>query len=409
MRQNIFNRYKRLGILITVLIMTNSGVLFAQNFAGGTGSIEDPYQIETPTQLNEIRNYFEANFVLNNDIDLTFDTSDPAGKFWNEGKGWEPIVDTTAFSGVFDGNGFEISGLTINRYNEWSIGLFSALDNAKILKLGLVDVNIKGEGYVGGLAGYSLNSVVDRSYVVGEIEGAQRVGGLLGQSFANSISKSFTSTKVEGYSLTGGLIGTSDRDSLLNVYSAGRVIGDNSIGGLIGEVQEGNIINSYSSVDVNGSGNTVGPLIGDDSEFGVTNILNSFWNIETTPQNDGVFGIPKTTSELVQEETFTDWDYSVNGEWSIVEGESYPFFKFQNTPNTFNHPSLIIRPVTVTGIIENNSIVLDWTVPSFGSPLGYNLYRNDELINTSALISSDEFTDTEMPLFMDLEYYVKAL
>ncbi|MEQ8533141.1 MAG: hypothetical protein RIB86_14905, partial [Imperialibacter sp.] len=66
--------------------------------------------------MNEIRNDLNAHYILLNDIDLTFDTSDPSGQFWNGGLGWEPIgtVDDQ-FTGVIDGNGFSIIGLHINR------------------------------------------------------------------------------------------------------------------------------------------------------------------------------------------------------------------------------------------------------------------------------------------------------
>ena len=58
------------------MILTLSTTLLAVNvnaqFAGGTGTEEDPYIIQTAEQLNEVRNYLDGNnFQLSNDIDLT--------------------------------------------------------------------------------------------------------------------------------------------------------------------------------------------------------------------------------------------------------------------------------------------------------------------------------------------------
>lgn len=79
-------------------------------FAGGTGTAEDPYQITTAEQMNNVRKNLSASYVLMNDIDLS------------DYSNWEPIGYTTtsvhggstyAFDGTFDGNGHSITGLTI--------------------------------------------------------------------------------------------------------------------------------------------------------------------------------------------------------------------------------------------------------------------------------------------------------
>ena len=39
-------------------------------FAGGAGTQENPYQIETPEQLDQIRNHLDRHFILTRDINL---------------------------------------------------------------------------------------------------------------------------------------------------------------------------------------------------------------------------------------------------------------------------------------------------------------------------------------------------
>ena len=55
-------------------------------FAGGKGTTEDPFQVSTPEQLNEVRNYMNKYFIQINDIDMSKSTSE-GGIYWNDGKG----------------------------------------------------------------------------------------------------------------------------------------------------------------------------------------------------------------------------------------------------------------------------------------------------------------------------------
>ena len=57
------------------------------------------------------------------------------------GEGWQPIGDSSSnpFSGQFEGNGFTISNLTINRGGANGIGLFGYTESeAEIANVGFV-------------------------------------------------------------------------------------------------------------------------------------------------------------------------------------------------------------------------------------------------------------------------------
>lgn len=57
--------------------------ILSTDFADGDGTEDDPYQIATAEQLNNVRKYPDAHFMLIADIDL----DKPP---YNQGEGWDP-------------------------------------------------------------------------------------------------------------------------------------------------------------------------------------------------------------------------------------------------------------------------------------------------------------------------------
>ena len=96
--------------------------------------------IKSADDLNNIRNNLSGKYILMNDIDLSsYDN-------------WDPIGDTSnRFNGIFDGNGYVIKNLTINRPTEDNVGLFGYTVSANIQNVGLENVEVTGKEYVGGL------------------------------------------------------------------------------------------------------------------------------------------------------------------------------------------------------------------------------------------------------------------
>ena len=83
------------------------------DFAGGNGSLKNPYRIVSPLQFENIRKYPADAFVLINDVDMSLLTKS-GGNFYNSGKGFIPFED---FSGVLFGNGKKLSGFNIKSEN----------------------------------------------------------------------------------------------------------------------------------------------------------------------------------------------------------------------------------------------------------------------------------------------------
>lgn len=114
-----------LFITISVSAETNTYNIFA----GGDGSENNPYQIATVDQLNEVRYYLDKHFIQIADIDLSYATSS-GGDYYDAGNGWLPIGSSSEpFSGTYNGSGYEITGMKINRSVTLSLyaGLFAKL------------------------------------------------------------------------------------------------------------------------------------------------------------------------------------------------------------------------------------------------------------------------------------------
>ena len=130
-------------------------------FAGGSGTLEDPYLIQTAQQLNAMRKGPENHYKLIADIDLSqWGNWVPIGAtsaYGFMGGGWDKAEKGAfAFSGSFDGNGHVISGMQIvinedtpfltEKANVRAYGLFGNLATCpsahKIKNLGVVNFNI---------------------------------------------------------------------------------------------------------------------------------------------------------------------------------------------------------------------------------------------------------------------------
>lgn len=253
----------------------------------GSGSSGDPYQITTVAQLQEVGNYLNQTnpyFKVMNDIDCS-DTVN-----WNSGAGFAPIgydnTDTHGFRGHFNGDNKEISDLYISRSATDYIGLFGGTYSADISNVNLVDCNITGHSYTGGLIGMSFESVVTSCEVSsGSVTGYNYVGGFIGYTrgdTSKSITSSGASCTVGGHDNVGGFIGASPgKVAIDSCYSSSVVTSDgNYTGGFIGQTTGTGsylttVTESYSSGSVSQTGYYMGGFIGLAAYVTVTDCYSS--------------------------------------------------------------------------------------------------------------------------------------
>ena len=206
----------------------------------GAGTAGDPYQVTNVCELQAVSNAPPASFQLLNDIDAS------ATSTWDAGAGFAPISN---FSGTLDGNGYKITGLTINRPGTSGVGLFGTGMTGTVQNLGLTGVLITGHDSVGALIGSSISGspLISKCYVTGTVSAASSsgnvyAGGLAGNMVHGAVRKSYSKAQVTviasggyEYALTGGLVGGSIGDlQISDCYFAGIVNLYGSGGGIIG-------------------------------------------------------------------------------------------------------------------------------------------------------------------------------
>jgi filamentous hemagglutinin family protein len=207
---------------------------------GGDGSVESPYTVTDVYGLQGIASLpLGDSYALGSDIDASGTAT------WNGGAGFVPIGNDldesyTSFSGTFNGQGYTINGLTINRPSSEYIGLIGALNSgATVENVGVANVQVSGYFEVGGLVGGS-DGLVTNDYSTGVVTAGSTgyfVGGLVGGS-SGTISNAFSTAAVSGNNYVGGLLGANGGGTIDDSYSAGPITALGSenynVGGLLG-------------------------------------------------------------------------------------------------------------------------------------------------------------------------------
>ncbi len=189
-----------------------------------TATTEEYIEIRTVEDLDNVRNDLTANYILMNDIDLTEATK--------SGEGWNPIGGSSAFSGIFEGNNYNITGMRINTSYTY-VGLFGNVSGT--VKNLTVGGNVKGTTYTGGIAGYctgTIKNCVNQASIYGSPSGRYAyIGGIIGMG--NS------STRITNCVNTGYISGYTNGDKVyvsgIVGYGAARVSSSYNTGKIFAE------------------------------------------------------------------------------------------------------------------------------------------------------------------------------
>lgn len=325
------------------------------NFAGGDGTLENPYLIEDAFDLNAVRNNLSAHYKLINDIDL--DVSP-----FNEGEGWNPIGETEtttpnlgegySFMGTFDGNGHIIKNLYHNSLKS-GIGIFASIaGNAVIKSLKVENISIThgdsnntDRNYRGGIVGcMGGNSIIRECVVVnGYISGRWQISGISGAMKENSTIKNCYSN-VD----LNTIVSNSDTNGITEIYDKNANC---------------NIINCYSL-----SRASKGIVI---IREGNVTITNCFWDIDVSGTSDSDGGTGLTTEEMTSIDTFIDagWHEEISEEGKLI-------WKLLNN----NYPKLWFEISKFNLIKFNNRILTlqnnEWIDTGLNEPLTTDDFYN---------------------------------
>ena len=271
------------------------------SYESGSGTVDDPYIIATPTQLatiasvcNNGNNLEKVYFKLNNNINLS-------------GYTWIPIGGTdrytaNPFSGNFDGCGYTIFNINVNVSNR-SAGLFGYISNSNISNLVLASGQITGDINAGGIAGRASGCTIENCVNLSvNIHSKQYSGGIIGMggstNFVNCKNNATIVTNSENFSssgMAGGICGHSVSSNFNLCYNSGDVTSQsttaNYVGGIAGYY--GNVTKSYNtgnivsgnvnsnSSSVNYAGGIVG-YMGTVSSSGNSGIVRAYASTKTT-------------------------------------------------------------------------------------------------------------------------------
>ena len=336
-------------------------------FAGGTGRLENPYQVSTPENLNNVRKYLGAYFIQTADIDLTAATAE-GGAFYNNGKGWSPIGTNrdTPFGSNYDGGGYRIIGLKSKQSG--NAGLFG-YNRGVIRNLGMENGAVSSSSsysyaYAGGIAGYNYGSI-SNCYNTGAVSASSSysysysyAGGIAGyNSDDGSISNCYNTGAVSSDDYAGGIAGSTDSSSsisncyntgeitaesdsenvyaggiagysaseIANVFNTGKVTaqtgGTNKyayVGGLAGYTKGGSISYGYSTGEVQGSPQYTGKVVGsnEDAAFSRLYFIGTYEDMGVGNTGNSKDKVEfKTAEQMKQQATYVGFNF--NTVWSI--------------------------------------------------------------------------------------------
>ncbi len=236
------------------------------------------YKIDSPESLKALSQkvndgndmlgvtfYLEKDIIFKNVINYENDIE----------SNWVPIGKKyqTPFRGVFNGNGYKISGICVTEKEDCDFyGLFGIVSGGIVRNVGLVQSYISGKDYVGGIVGYLNADENDASvlycYNAATVNGtSQNVGGIVGYMTSASgnsaaVSNCFNIGDISNNTFfLGGIVGfsISDDDSnalVQNCFNAGALSGFSHVGGIVGSNYsiggDVRITNSYNIGQVSG-------------------------------------------------------------------------------------------------------------------------------------------------------------
>jgi len=260
----------RIFALFFTVITLSSGAAFTDDHTTwyGNGTAKEFYigRVEGVSPADELaylatlvnagtQTFSGRTITLMADIDLSSFAS---------GEGWTPIGSFTAtnnnkpFRGIFDGNGYAIKKLTINRATA-NQGLFGYVFTGGVIRnLALVDVNVDGRGqYVGGVAARLFDATAENIFVTGNISSNNTfVGGIAGYINNGGLIKNsyslvtIATTSTTSNSNIGGIAGSIYSGEVRNCYAMGTVTGGTSqVGGIVGYLYAGGKINNCAALN----------------------------------------------------------------------------------------------------------------------------------------------------------------
>ena len=308
--------------------------------------------------------------------------------------GWRPIGSVSnfgtrdcntslsnCFRSIFEGNGFSISNLQINRDGTDEIGLFAGTRNTGTIRnLGLREVEVEGRERVGGIVGRNEGNLINTHVVEGSVRATvNNIGLLVGVNFRLIINSYVRGTVTTTGRWVGGICGFNNRGRIINSYANAMVTGEANAGGLAAE-NLGTISNSYAmgSVRITESvrtdrvvGGLISGLFGSGSR--VSNSYSTAVVSSAATNNEGTGGLIGTRGSPDLMVSSSYWDRTVNTEVTTAAN-------LDGTSQTTVELQMPTNENAATGIYADWSTD-DW---DFGTPRQYPALLYNEVAGVDA-------------------------
>ncbi len=303
--------------------------------------------ISTAAELQYVREnswLWASNFQVTSNIDIQ-------GCVWSAGIG---SGVGSGFSGIFDGDGHVISGLSISS-NEQQVGLFTRIDGGTVRDLGFtgsVTSTYSGSGdrtsSVGALAGtVATGATIERVFTTGDV------------SAVVTMSESCTMMcRASATATVGGLVGRWDGGSLTNSFATGDATAQASAfsassgyvnaraeaGGLVGSVPGGgltlatNYATGVPTATATAPGGTSNPLAGGVTSESASAFTGTYWNTTTSSTSTGIAAGSNTatvtgltSTQMRSSGSFSGWNiasgYDASKTWGLCStvNDGFPF------------------------------------------------------------------------------------
>ncbi len=393
-------------------------------------------QIYTAAQLQAINDNLSGDYEIMNDIDL-------------DGITWTPIGnEANKFTGSLDGRYFTISNLSILKNGDAAninLGLIGYKSGGIVENIQCKNFEISGYRLMGGLcAHYTSDAKFIHCHIDGiTITGARLHsgkylltygGGLIGRAeggvtltVISKCSAINVNLRSEKFDFCGGLNSTSahlDNCYATGVFSGWRYsTGESSLvtsfvrcGGCTGSDQTTDTENCYAATFVMPPNvNPAWPGGFGAVKLGSLTYIDCFFDTEVAGTPNGVpngsdTGLTgKTTVQMYQQATYTNWDFDTI--WEIVEGVGYPTHQWITLdPNKIKTG----EQHRTTAMPTNHAHLNGQTVQVLGdaSYLGTDAVANGEIDlddNTTVNHVGLGYTSTILPMKLESEVNIKRV
>lgn len=336
--------------------------------------INAPVPITDVTSLLEMKDNPSYNYILLNDITIPKDSVN-----------WEPF----AFSGTFDGNGHEISGIEYSS-DSGNAGMFTTLSGT-VKNLTLKDLNIVSDSIskvnVGGICA-TLTGTIENVTAKGNVSAYfASLGGFAGSINGGKIkdSKSYmtiTTETLEASALAGGFAGYMTNGTISDCESYCTITAYQNVGGIVGQCVDVNNVSKVTSYGkITAGAGYVGGCIGrieDLDSFSPNTInFNSMTNvgeiISSGSNVGGVIGYASFYGSWWDDLSFTVTFTKLTNEGKITAVSNVGGVIGYATSSTgvgAFHPKI---PIKITDATNTGELVAESTV---GGIIGYG-YAKD--------------------------------